>query len=94
MDDLYLHRVASLVPKGEEFKPRKKRVSKYDNSKRLIITVDGFQVAKINRFGVIPKHKINQFKKAFGDRYKIGYGGIGCILRVPTEGLPEWTPRV
>ncbi|HQZ60644.1 MAG TPA: hypothetical protein PLQ39_13290 [Acinetobacter sp.] len=58
-----------------------------------IITIDGFQVATIEKYGVIPKHHINQYKKQFCEDMGIGCAGIGCVYQKPEEGLKLWKPK-
>lgn len=60
---------------------------------RNIITIDGFQVATIAKYGIIPKHHINQYKKQFCDDLGIGYAGVGCVFKKPDRKLREWLPK-
>ena len=58
-----------------------------------IITVDGLQVAIIDKRGVVLKHEINQWKRKNTEEYGIGYNGIGCVYQKPIEGLKLWKPK-
>ena len=58
-----------------------------------IITVDGLQVAIIDKRGVVLKHEINQWKREFSEEFWISYDGIGCVYRKPEKGLKLWKPK-
>lgn len=61
---------------------------------RNIITIDGFQVATIAKYGVIPKHYINQYKRQFCNEMNIGYAGVGCVFQQPVRELKLWIPNI
>lgn len=61
--------------------------------RRNILTVDGHQVAVVDRVVVVLKHQIQQWKHKFSKEMNIGYGGIGCIYQKPIEGLIIWSPE-
>lgn len=61
--------------------------------KRNIITVDGFPVAQLGVYGVIPKHHINQYKMQFAKDMGISYEGVGCVFKSNKERLDIWFPK-
>ena len=61
--------------------------------RRNILTVDGFQVAIIDRRGIVWNHQKQKLKHEFSKEMNIGYNGIGCIYQIPERGLKTWQPE-
>lgn len=59
---------------------------------RLVITVDGMQAAKLAKYGIIPRYKLEQWRREFANSFDISSDGVRIKILEPMEGLKAWHP--
>jgi len=65
-------------------------------NKRLVVTVDGMQVVKIAKYGVIPKYKLEQWRREFIKFFDVPMGlngwGVKIQMLEPRKDIKAWYP--
>lgn len=61
--------------------------------RRNILTVDGEQVAIVDRRGVVWNYQKQELKHKFSKQFGIGYNGLGCVYQEPVKEIKLWRPE-